>query len=213
MKNYKFELPKYTFPEEIINSITHGLGALLGIFGVISLIKKNYLNSKNLTCFLIYGFSLILLYLISSIYHALKPGIFKSIFRKFDHCSIFLLIAGTYTPISIIILKGKLIMILLGLIWLISIVGIILNAINVNKFSKFSLICYISMGWILIFQVKPLVQSLSQVQLTCLLAGGLFYTIGAGIYILGKRIKFMHSIWHVFVLFGSALHFIMFQIN
>lgn len=206
----KFNLPTYTLTEELLNAITHGIGSLLSVFGAIVLIQKYKYDVKSLVFMMIYCFTLFLLYTISTLYHSLKKGKAKAIFRKFDHCSIFLLIAGTYTPICATLLKNNFAFLILTAVWILAIVGIVFNAIDVNKFSKFSLTCYILMGWSIVFIARPTIETLSHAQLIYLLIGGLFYTIGAIIYVLGKKIKYMHSIWHLFVLAGSIFHFFVF---
>lgn len=211
-KSLKLGIPRYSLTEEIINSITHGLGA---IFGVIALAlfftSPQFKGVLKQFCFSVYGVSLTILFAVSAIYHALKADKAKGIFRKLDHCAIFLLIAGTYTPISLLLVKGITGMVIVSVVWLSAILGIILNSIDVNKFAKFSFACYLSSGWAVIFAIKPLIKSLSSQQLFWLFIGGLMYTVGAVIYVVGKKIKFMHSVWHVFVLGGSLSHFMIFM--
>lgn len=216
MHNYKinklnkFNIPKYTKSEEIINSITHGFGVLFGVFALVYLIIMYPKNFKNMFSVCIYGVALVILYIISTLYHAFKISKTKNIFRKLDHCSIFLLISGTYTPICVLYLKNISSIILLIFLWSISILGIVLNSIDVNKFSKFSLMCYILMGWSVVFLSKSVFNIFSKIQIIYLLIGGLFFSLGAIIYVLGKKIKYMHSVWHVFVLLGTVSHFILF---
>ena len=216
MHNYKinklnkFNIPKYTKSEEIINSITHGFGVLFGVFALVYLIIMYPKNFKNMFSVCIYGAALVILYIISTLYHAFKISKIKNIFRKLDHCSIFLLISGTYTPVCVLYLKNISSIILLIFLWSISILGIVLNSIDVNKFSKFSLMCYILMGWSVVFLSKSVFNIFSKIQIIYLLIGGLFFSLGAIIYVLGKKIKYMHSVWHVFVLLGTVSHFILF---
>lgn len=206
----KLTTPKYSLGEEITNAITHGIGSIFAILAIILLIPKYKSNTLHLICVIIYCTSLFLLYTVSSIYHALAPNKAKSVFRKLDHCSIFLLIAGTYTPICIIFLNSTWGLTVLYLVWVAAIIGIIFNSINVAKFEKFSMICYLAMGWSVIIIAKSLLAVLNSNQLVFLVTGGIFYTIGAIIYLMGKKIKYMHSIWHIFVLVGSVCHFIIF---
>ena len=206
----KLTTPKYSLGEEIINTITHGVGSIFAVLAIIFLIPKYKSNTPNLVCIIIYCVSLFLLYTVSSIYHALAPNKAKSVFRKLDHCSIFLLIAGTYTPVCIIFLNSTWGLTVLYLVWVAAIVGIVFNSINVAKFEKFSMICYLAMGWSVIIIAKSLLAVLNSNQLVFLVTGGIFYTIGAIIYLMGKKIKYMHSIWHIFVLVGSVCHFIIF---
>ncbi len=186
------------------------MGSVLSIFGLFVLLNKYPHNLKNLICISVYCLTLFILYTSSTLYHSLKPGKAKAIFRKTDHCSIFLLIAGTYTPLCVLCLKSKLALYVLTGVWIAAIVGIILNSIDVNKFSKISLTCYILMGWSVVFIAKTVIHDLSMSQLWFLLGGGLFYSIGSIIYVIGKKVKYMHSIWHFFVLGGSILHFMIF---
>lgn len=203
-----FGLPNYTQGEEIFNAVTHGLGVIFSLVAWLFLIFNYPRNIKNVFAFSAYGATLFILYTISTLYHSLKVSKIKSNFRKLDHCSIFLLIAGTYTPICMLLIKGTASMIVLISVWIAASIGIALNLVDVNKFSKLSLACYIFMGWSIIFMTKPALIYMSFRQLRLLLVGGVFYTAGAVIYVLGKKVKYMHSIWHLFVLAGSACHFI-----
>ncbi len=206
----KLGLPNYGFTEELLNALTHGVGSLLSILAFFVIFKKYSNDRINLIFMLIYCFTLFLLYMVSTLYHSLKKGKTKAIFRKFDHCSIFLLIAGTYTPICASILKTSFAFYILAGVWILAIVGIILNSIDVNKFSKFSLTCYILMGWSIVFIARPVLEILNHDQLICLLTGGVLYTVGAVVYVIGKKVKFMHCVWHIFVLAGSIFHFLIF---
>ena len=202
-----FNLPSYTLSEELMNAITHGLGVIFSVFAITVLLMKYPHNFENIFCITVYGVTLLLLYAVSTLYHSLKAGKAKAIFRKLDHCSIFMLIAGTYTPLCTLCIKEPVALAVLACVWATAVVGIILNAIDVNKFSKFSLACYIIMGWSVVFIAKPVMRNLAPRQLTLLLVGGLFYTIGAVLYVVGKKIKYIHSVWHLFVLVGSVCHF------
>ncbi len=203
----KLNLPDYTISEEIMNSVTHGIGIIFSLLTYPSLSKKY--SGNCLFYIAVYCATLFILYSVSTIYHALKPGKLKGIFRKLDHCSIFLLIAGTYTPLcTIYIRKPVAINILIG-IWITALAGIIINAIDVNKFSKISLACYIIMGWSVLFIAKPAFESLDSLQALYLIIGGIFYTLGAILYVMGKKMRYVHSVWHVFVLAGSIFHFMM----
>lgn len=199
--------PNYSPGEEIFNALSHGIGAVLSFFAFFLLIKKFDHTLKNYVCITVYCSSLFCLYTISTIYHSLKPGKAKNIFQKLDHCSIFLLIAGTYMPICLMFVGGIVSKIVFAIVCMAAICGIALNAIDVQKFSKFSMICYIVMGWSVVFMVKPTFRYLDVDQLYWLIKGGIFYTIGAIIYLIGKKVKYMHSVWHIFVLFGSICHF------
>lgn len=205
----KFDLPFYTLSEEILNSVTHGLGIVLSIISFVLFIRNFTGDNVKLTCNIIYSSTLLILYSVSTIYHGLKINLSKKIFRVLDHCSIFLLIAGTYTPIAITSIGGAFGTIIISIIWTTAILGIILNIIDLKKFAKFSMICYISMGWTALVAIKPILNNFSMNQVWMLFIGGVMYTIGAVIYSKGKKIKYMHSIWHLFVLAGSIFHFIL----
>lgn len=198
----------YSLGEEIFNAISHGIGAVLAFFAFFLLINRLDHTVKNYVCISFYCFSLFCLYTISTLYHSLKPGKAKNVFQKLDHCSIFILIAGTYMPICLIFVGGLLSKVVFAIVCSAAICGIVLNAIDVQKFSRFSMICYIIMGWSVLLMAKPTFRCLDVDQLCWLIEGGIFYTVGAIIYLLGKRIKYMHSIWHIFVLFGSICHFL-----
>lgn len=203
----KIEIPEYSLGEELVSSISHGIGALLGIAAlVLSVVFSK--NSITIVSSAIYGITLIILYLISCLYHSFSPRIkAKKVFRVLDHDSIYLLIFGTYMPYLLVSIGGSkgwtLWVILLGL----SILGIVFNSINLEKFKNVSLISYILMGWIIIFSFKDVYNSIGFYGTLYLILGGVFYTIGALFYRLGKKIKYMHSIFHLLVLAGSIFHF------
>ncbi len=207
LKQKALDLPFYSVCEEILNAVTHGLGAVFGIVSLIMLINIVPKDFFSLFCVSIYGSTMFLLYFISTLYHSLGICKAKKLFRVLDHCSIFLLIAGTYTPVCFFRL-GKLGLLILCCIWAVAIIGIILNSINLKKYAKISMFCYIIMGWAVIFSIKPLMEAITKNQFLFLVGGGTAYTIGAVFYIFGKKIKYIHSLWHVFVLTGSVLHFI-----
>ncbi len=199
---------KVTLKEELINSITHGLGALLGIAGTAVAIVWAALfgNVYSVVSVAIYGATLIILYVMSTLYHAFTNETAKKVFRIFDHCSIFLLIAGTYTPFTLVTLNGALGWTIFGIIWGFTVLGIVLNAVSLEKFKIFSMICYIAMGWLIIIAAKPVLAALGWGAVSWLLIGGICYTVGAVFYAM-KKIKYMHGIWHLFVLAGSILHY------
>jgi hemolysin III len=208
MKKEKVTLYKYSLSEELISAISHGIGTILAIVAIVLCLYTSR-NNGNIAIFsaLTYGISLVILYLMSTLYHSFKPNKAKKVFRIFDHCSIFLLIAGSYTPFTLITLKGPTGWILFCLIWACAITGIVLNSINLEKFDKVSFVLYLIMGWAIIFNYKPLVAALSSTGLFLLIAGGVAYTLGAVIYLIGSKVKYMHSIWHFFVLGGSIFQF------
>ena len=201
-------LTYYPTTEEKINILTHGLGLLLSIAALVLLIihASTHGTARHIVSFTIFGASLILLYSASTLYHySQKPEIRRKL-NILDHASIYVLIAGTYTPFTLITLKGWLGWTIFGITWGIAIIGVFFKLFYTGRFDKISTIAYVAMGWIIIFAVKPLIENLPINGLYWLLAGGIFYTIGAVLYSV-KKIKFNHAIFHVFVLLGSFSHF------
>ena len=205
----KIPLPDYTLGEEITNSVTHGIGTMLSITALVLCIVRSAIhhNVWAIVSSAIYGSTLIVLYLMSTIYHSLARNKAKRVFRIIDHCSIFLLIAGTYTPYTLVSIRGPLGWSMFGIIWGMAIAGIVFNAIDLEKFSKISFICYLVMGWAVVMAIKPIIASVAKGGLILLLAGGITYSLGAVFYALGAKKKYIHSVWHVFVIIGSVLHF------
>lgn len=202
-------LPTVSFKEELVNSITHGLGALLSIGGTAVAIvwAALYGDVFSVVSAAIYGATLIILYVMSTLYHAFTNKTVKKVFRIFDHCSIFLLIAGTYTPFTLCSLRGAFGWTIFGIIWGMTVLGIVFNAISIEKFKVFSMICYVVMGWLIIIAFKPLMQAIGFMPgALLLLLGGISYTVGI-IFFVMKKIPYMHGIWHLFVLLGSVLHY------
>lgn len=202
--------PKYTLSEELISAISHGIGMFLAIAGMVLCIVKSGTNGNTVgvVSSSLYGSFMIILYLMSTLYHSFKQNTkVKRVFRIFDHCSIFLLIFGTYIPYTLLTLKGALGWSIFGVVLAATIVGIVLNSINLEKFKKISMICYLVMGWAIIGAVKQIYNNLDVKGFILLLTGGIIYTIGAVIYGLGKKHKYMHSLWHMFVLAGTILQF------
>ncbi len=199
----------YTMGEEIFNSVSHGVGVLLSIAALVLLAVKAVLCSDGfaLAGALVFGISLILLYTMSMTYHIVTNRTAKKVLRIFDHCSIFILIAGTYTPYLLVTLRGRLGWTVFGIIWGVTLVGIVLNAINLDKFRVLSLICYVLMGWGIVLTIKPLSESLAAPGIALLVAGGIVYTVGVIFYVL-KKYRYMHSVWHLFVLAGSVCHYL-----
>ena len=209
-KMEKIKVPKYTLGEEITNSITHGIGVLLSIAALVLtiIISSTHHNIIGIISSIIYGTTMILMYLISCLYHSMSPNIkAKRVFRIIDHCDIYLYIAGCYTPFCISLIGGSIGWTLFGLVWGCAIIGVLLNAINLEKNKKISLILYLVMGWMVLISIKPLINKLPINGLLLLLAGGIIYTIGAIIYKIGSKKRYFHSVFHVFVLIGSILQF------
>lgn len=199
---------RYTLGEEIFSSVTHGLGTLLALGGtaVLIVLSAIYSDAWSVVGSAIFGASLIILYSMSTLYHSITNEKAKKFFRIMDHNTIFFLIAGTYTPITISILRGTIGWILFGIVWGAAIIGIILNSIDLERFRKPSVVCYIAMGWVIIFAIQPLLNVMNSLSLWLLIAGGVFYTVGVIFYAI-KKVRYFHSIWHIFTLLGSACHY------
>ena len=196
----------FTLGEEIFNAVTHGVGAALAIAAtVLLLIRSASIGALAVVSCAIYGASLIILYTMSTLYHALAARTAKAVMRIFDHCTIFVLIAGTYTPFCLILLGGAWGWSIFGAIWGLTALGITLNAINLEKYKVFSMIAYIAMGWCVLLVAGKVIAALGFWGTTLLLSGGIAYTAGIGFF--ASKKKYFHSIWHFFVLAGSILHF------
>ena len=207
-------LPKYSKGEEITNMTSHIVGAAFGVVATILCIVFAAIhgNVYGVVSGTIYGITMIVLYTMSSIYHGLSPKLKgKKVMQVIDHCSIFLLIAGSYTPFALCTLRqndpftGWLIF---AIIWGFAILGIVLNAIDLKKYKVFSMICYLAMGWCIIFKITILPELLTWNGFILLLSGVIVYTLGAILYGLGRKIKYMHSIFHFFILIASILQFL-----
>tara|TARA_B100000945_G_scaffold307009_1_gene295024 strand:- start:374 stop:1024 length:651 start_codon:yes stop_codon:yes gene_type:complete len=198
-----------TIIEELANSFTHGFGFILSIIGFIILISISIQSGDiwRLSSYIIYGISLTILYLFSTIYHSVSSSRIKSIFRKLDHSAIYLLIAGTYTPVILISLRTTWVVFLLPIIWIMAIIGIYIKSFNIDKYEKLSLFFYIFMGWLSLIAIKPLINSVPIEAFIFILIGGISYTFGVVFY-LWRHLPFQHAIWHMFVLIGSILHYI-----
>jgi len=199
---------KYTLGEELFNAITHGIGALLSVAGcVILLVRCHQLgDGVAVVSSAIYGTTLIILYTMSTLYHALANEKAKAVFRVFDHVTIYLLIAGTYTPYTLACLGGAFGWTLFGIVWAAAIVGIVFSSISLRRFQKLSMICYIAMGWVILIAIKPLWQVIGTLPMVFLVIGGVLYTGGVLFYQM-KESRYMHSIWHLFVIAGSIFQY------
>lgn len=206
-------MPTYTKGEEIFNMTSHIVGGALGVVATVLCVVFSTIhgNGYGVVSGAIYGVTMIILYTMSSIYHGLKPEKYsKRVFQVLDHCSIFLLIAGSYTPFALCTFREynpALGWTIFGVIWAIAILGIVLNSIDIKKFKVFSMICYLGMGWCIIFTANLLPMLLGTAGVILLVAGGIAYSLGAILYALGKKHKWMHSIFHLFILLGSILQF------
>lgn len=199
---------RYSLGEEIFNSVSHGVGGGLAVAGTVVLIvlAAIYSDAWAVVSCAIYGGSLIVLYTMSTLYHAITNTKAKSFFRIMDHDTIFFLIAGTYTPITLVPLRGALGWTLFGIVWGAAILGIVMNSIDLEKFRKPSVVCYVAMGWVVIFAIKPMLERCSPLSLWFLLIGGVCYTGGIIFYALKSK-KYFHSIWHIFTVGGSVFHY------
>ena len=200
-----------TMKEEIANSITHGLGIILSIIGFIILIHKSIIQGSAVHIFscTFYGCSLIILYLISTLYHGIPHQSVKKVFRRLDHISIYLLIFGTYLPITLIIINGALGWTIFGIEAGLCFLGITFKAIFGPKLEIISASFYLLMGWIAILALRPIYLATSLGGLLWILSGGVFYTLGMIFFAVDKKVPYFHAIWHVFVLLGSICHFFM----
>ncbi|MAZ27099.1 MAG: hemolysin III family protein [Cytophagaceae bacterium] len=194
--------------EELLNSISHGLGILLGIFGLVVLLLFDTAKSPYSTLsILFYGVSIIILYTASTVYHAVTHIKWKTILRKIDHISIYLLIAGTYTPVALIALEKGSGWVIFWTIWGIAFVGTLLKIFFTGRFEILSLALYLVMGWLIVFNIRELIENTTQLGMNLMMLGGAFYTLGIIFYAI-RKIPYNHFIWHIFVLGGSISHFL-----
>ncbi len=205
-------LPTYSKAEEVLHSLSHAVGAVFGIVALIlCVIKASSADAWSIVGAAIYGASMIVLYTASSIYHAVKPGITKQVMRIIDHCTINLLIAGTYTPILLSAIRPVSSMwawIIFAVVWGFGIIAAVLTSIDIKAYSKFAMACYIGMGWSIFLAGDTVLKALPIEAFIYLLLGGVAYTIGAVIYGIGKKHRYFHFIFHLFALLGSVLQFI-----
>ncbi len=203
-------IKRYTIGEEIFNSVSHGVSALGAVVGcsVMVTLAACFGNIKAVVSALVFGLSLVIMYTMSTLYHAFPFEKVKKLFRVFDHSSIPLLIAGSYTPFCLIALEGNPKgMIVVAVVWRCAVLAIVLNVVNLDKFEKINLILYIAMGWAVVFALKDIVTALPKNGFILLAAGGIAYTAGIIFYKMTK-VRYMHSVWHLFVTAGSLLHFL-----
>ena len=206
-KKINIKIPNYTLAEEIINSITHGIGALLSIVCLVLMVVKA-IGVKEEVCVSLFGASMIILYTISCIYHALSKNLEgKKILRVLDHSNVYLLVYGTYIPISLIAVGGKIGWLLFSFVSFITLVGITLTCIKMDKFQVLEVICHLLNGWSILFGINKIIFSMGKIGLLYLLLGGIMYTIGSVLYGIGSNKKYMHSVFHIFCLLGTMFHF------
>jgi len=201
--------PDYPLREEIANSITHGLGTLLSIAGLVLLIVLacRHGNAWHVVSFTIFGSTLVLLYLASTLYHSMVRPAVKNVLARIDHSAIFLLIAGTYTPFTLTILRGGWGWSIFGVIWGLAIVGVVLRSIYLDRFRLLATFIYVGMGWLILIALPPVIRKMPAFSLRMVVIGGVVYTLGV-IFYLWRKLPFAHAFWHLFVLGGSILHFL-----
>ena len=199
---------EYSLGEEIAHAITHGIGIPLSIAALVVLVAFSalYGDAWHITSTAIYGATLVLLYTASTLYHGIPHERAKPLLQKLDHAAIFLLIAGTYTPFTLVTLHGPWGWTLFGMVWAIAVLGVYIEMFAGQRWQRWSLLLYLGMGWLVLIAIKPLIDSLASGGLALLVAGGLSYTLGAAFYA-WEKLDWNHAIWHVFVLAGSILHF------
>ena len=207
------QLPSYTRGEELMNTITHVVGAILGVTALVLCVLEaaSKGNTWGVVGSCIYGVSMIALYCVSSVYHGMMPGTGKKVMQVIDHCTIYLLIAGTYTPVVLSAIRPVFPALGWGLfafVWTLAVVAVVLTAIDLKKYNVFSMACYIGIGWAILPFMKQTVQVLTVQGFLLLLFGGIAYTIGAVLYGIGGKKKWMHSVFHIFVVLGSGLQFL-----
>ncbi|OLO27566.1 hemolysin D [Alkalihalophilus pseudofirmus] len=198
----------FTKKEEVVNAITHGIGVVLSITALVFLIifSVKHGTAWHTVSFTIYGATMILLYVSSTLVHSFPPGKVKNLFEIFDHSAIYLFIAGTYTPFTLVVLNGALGWTLLSIVWGIAIIGVVFKSFFTKRFLYLSTILYIAMGWIIVIAWKPLVDTLPFEGMMLLVLGGIFYTVGTIFYV-WRGFQFHHAVWHLFVLAGTVAHF------
>ncbi|MEZ8549237.1 hemolysin III family protein [Vibrio cyclitrophicus] len=200
---------EYSDIEERANAITHGLGVVLGVVGLVLLLIRAFdyqADMLTITSMTVYGSSIILLFLASTLYHSITTEKTKRLLKTLDHCAIYLLIAGSYTPFLLVSLRTPLAMGLMAVIWGIALVGIIMKIAFVYRFKRLSLVTYLAMGWLSLIVVYQLAMNIEMGGLVLLALGGVIYSLGVIFYV-AKRIPYNHAIWHLFVLAGCACHF------
>lgn len=206
-------LPNYTRGEEVFHMVSHIVGGAFGILALVLCIVRSAAHGSawGVVSSSIYGASIIALYTMSSVYHGLKPGMGKKVLQVLDHCTIYYLIAGTYTPLVLCCIRPYSAgwgWTLFGVVWGCAVLATVFTAIDLKKYAVFSMICYLAMGWCVVIALKPTLASVPHAALWWILAGGVVYTVGAVLYGLGKRRRWMHALFHLLCVIGTVLHFI-----
>lgn len=209
-KKERISIPSYTLSEELINSISHGIAAAFSIWGLVMLIiKASKEGAMAVTTVTLFGTTMILLYTISCIYHALSPRITgKKVLRVIDHCNVFLLVFGTIIPIALVGMKGVCGWVYFGIVGFVTLLGIIFSAVDVDKNEKIEVVCHLMNGWSAVLFIKPLIAGVGVAGLIFIILGGVMYSIGALLYGLGSKKKYMHSVFHFFCIAGSIFHYL-----
>ena len=205
------QMPVYTRGEERFNMISHIVGGAVGVAALVLgiVISALHHNGYGLAGCIVFGLSMIVLYTMSSVYHGLPDGMAKRVMQVLDHCTIYLLIAGTYTPLLLSAMRPldpATSWVLFGIVWGLAALGIILTAIDLKKYSVFSMICYLGIGWCIVFKIDLLIRAVGWAGFWLILMGGVCYTVGAVLYGMGRTKKYMHSVFHLFVVAGSVMH-------
>ncbi len=203
-------LYRYTIEEDVLNAVSHGIGALFAYIGtliLVSLASSNGFELSVIIAMAIYGTSMTTMFLMSCLYHSIFHDMARSIFKRLDHAAIYLMISGTYAPVSVLI-GTKTAYIILTLVYLFSLIGICLKVFYAGRFKRLSTIIYIMLGWMAIFEISGIMSTLNSFQLGLLVAGGVVYTIGAVIYAI-SNFKYHHGIWHILVVLAAVCHFMM----
>jgi hemolysin III len=210
MNNSNNEKPfPYSVGEECLHAISHGVGAALSLVGLVVLLARayNFGGSIEIAAAAVYGVTLFTLYLFSTLYHSLSRTKASTLFQKFDHIAIYLLIAGTYTPVSLCLIQGSLGWLLFALVWSMAIIGILFKCIYGPKYDLLSTALYVLMGWSIVIAAESFIEKISSTGLALFVLGGISYTLGVYFYIRGERVKWFHGIWHFFVAAGSVWHY------
>lgn len=203
----EIRLPDYSLGEELFNAISHGLGGLLGTAALV-LLAIRARGALALVSVVLFGAATVLLYTMSCVYHALSPAVRgKRVLRVLDHCNVYLLVLGTYIPVSLLGVGGAMGWVLFGVVLLFSLLGILFTAIDVDRYQAVSVICHLICGWSILAGIPGLLHSMGRDGLTWLVLGGVMYSVGAVLYGLGKRKRYRHSLFHVFCLLGTFFHF------
>lgn len=211
-RRYVTDLPDYTRGEEIVNMVTHIIGGSLAIAAIPLLVVAASLHGDPwaIVTGAIYGVALVMMFTVSSVYHGLKPGRAKRVMRIIDHCDIYFLIAGTYTPILLCNIRPhnpEVAWTVFGVEWGLAAIAVVLNALDLKRYEKVSMVCYIGMGWCIVAVLTLAIESMTTVGFLLLLSGGVAFTVGAVLYGIGKRVRYMHSVFHVCVVIGCELQF------